>query len=147
MDKSTNRTYGNYIISLTVLLCFFFAPVSIIQAAVNGSVSIDNANPAQGTLLTATVSDIDGATGAISYQWKSNTINIPGATNQTFTTTQTEVGTTITVQATYTDDVASPESPLSAATAAVTNVNDSPTGTVTIDNASPTQGSLLTANN
>ena len=49
--------------------------------------------------------------------------------------------------ASYTDGHGTAESVSSAATAAVANVNDPPTGTVTIDDTTPTQGQTLTASN
>ena len=69
------------------------------------------------------MSDPDGASGAISYQWKANDgateINI-GTDSNTYVLTQAEVGKTITVTATYIDDQGGSESPASAPTAAVT---------------------------
>ena len=108
-----------------------------------GAVTIDNATPAQGDTLTASVSDADGATGAIAYQWKRDGADIAGATGNTYTTVQADVGTVITVTANYTDDLLTVESLTSAGTASVTNVNDA--GTVTIDNTTPAQGDTLTA--
>ncbi len=68
---------------------------------------------------------------------------ITGATGSTYTTTQTDVGAVITVVASYTDDQGTTESVTSRGTAAVTNVNDAPTGSVTIDNTTPAEGDLL----
>ena len=56
-------------------------------------------HPAQGDTLTANVIDPDGASGAISYQWFSDGVAIGGATGKTYTTTQADVGTIITVTA------------------------------------------------
>ncbi len=91
-----------------------------------GTVTIDNMTPAQGDTLTANVVDPDGATGAISYQWYRGASAIVGATSSTYTTVQTDVGSVISVTATYTDDLGAAETPTSAATAAVTNVNQTP---------------------
>ena len=82
--------------------------------------------------------DPDGTSGAISYQWFSDGVAIGGATGKTYTTTQADVGTIITVTALYTDDLGTVESLTSAPTAAVTNINDP--GTVTIDNTTPGPG-------
>ncbi|HNK51838.1 MAG TPA: hypothetical protein PKX75_22855, partial [Nitrospira sp.] len=49
------------------------------------------------------------------------------------------------VVASYTDGQGTLESVPSAATSAVTNVNDAPTGSVTIDDTTPSQGQTLTA--
>jgi Ca2+-binding RTX toxin-like protein len=63
-----------------------------------------------------------------------------------YTLTQAEVGKTITVTASYTDLLGTAESVSSTATAAVLNVNDLPTGSVTISGTA-TQGQVLTAAN
>ena len=59
-------------------------------------------------------------------------VNVVGATGTSYTLGDADVGHTIDVVASYTDGHGTPESVASAATAAVTNVNDAPTGTVTI---------------
>jgi hypothetical protein len=101
----------------------------------------------QGQLLTAsnTLADIDGL-GAISYQWKANGVNIAGATNTSFVLTQAQVGKAITVAASYTDGFGFAESVTSTASAAVANINDLPTGGVSIS-GNANQGALLTAAN
>ena len=93
-----------------------------------GTVVIDNLTPAQGDTLTASVSDPDGSTGAVAYQWYRDGVAIAGATTATYTTVQADVGAIISVVANYTDDEGTAESLTSAATAAVTNVNAAPTG-------------------
>ena len=125
------------------------AVVTNVNDAPTGSVTIDNMTPAQGDLLTAsnTLADADGLSGPISYQWYRDGVAIGGATNSTYTTTQSDVGTVITTTASYTDDLGTAESVTSADTAVVTNVNDAPTGMVSIDNMTPAQGDLLTASN
>ena len=60
--------------------------------------------------------------------------------------TQAEVGKTITVTATYTDNGGSTETVTSAATGAVSNSNDPPSGTVSISGTA-TQGQVLSASN
>ncbi len=102
----------------------------------------------QGQALTAdtsTLADADGL-GTISYQWKAGGSDISGATSSTYTLTEAEVGKTVTVVASYTDGHATVEHVPSLATAAVANVNDAPTGSVTIS-GSATQGQTLTASN
>jgi hypothetical protein len=91
-----------------------------------GTVTIDNTTPAQGDILTANVIDPDGASGAITYQWFSDAVVIGGANDKTYKTTQSDVDTTITVTAIYTDDQGTAESLTSAPTSPVTNVNDAP---------------------
>ena len=113
---------------------------------VTGEVTISG-TPTQNQVLTAsnTLDDIDGL-GAITYQWKRGGVAISGATGTTYTLVQADVGSAITVTASYTDLQGTAESVTSAATAAVANVNDSPTGTVTISGI-PTQYQVLTASN
>ena len=82
--------------------------------------------------------------GTISYQWKSDGVNISGATSTSFTLTQAQVGKAISAKASYTDQQGTAESVTSSATAAVGNINDAPTGGVTITGTA-TQGQVLTA--
>jgi len=109
-----------------------------------GSVTITGI-ATQNTLLTAsnTLADADGL-GSITYQWKAGGNAISGATSATYTLKEAEVGKTITVVAIYTDGYGAQEQVPSAATAAVANINDAPTGTVSIT-GTPTQGQALTA--
>ncbi|RXZ32784.1 hypothetical protein D9O50_15410 [Oxalobacteraceae bacterium CAVE-383] len=102
---------------------------------------------AQGQTLTATntLADADGL-GAISYQWYADGIAINGATVDSFTLAQAQVGKAISVKASYTDGLGANESIASTNTAAVANLNDTPTGSVTIT-GTPTQGQTLTASN
>ncbi len=88
----------------------------------------------QNQTLTAsnTLADTDGL-GTISYQWFSDDKVISNATQTTYTLTQSDVGKKITVKASYTDNAGTAESIISATTAAVTNINDAPTGSVKID--------------
>ena len=65
----------------------------------------------------------------------------------TYVLTEAEVGKVMTVEVSYTDGHGTDEVVSSGATAAVANVNDAPTGGVTIDNATPSQGDTLTAGN
>ncbi|SVC49865.1 uncharacterized protein METZ01_LOCUS302719, partial [marine metagenome] len=102
--------------------------VSITDAndAPTGSVTISG-TAAEDQVLTASndLADED-VLGAITYTWSN------GDTGSTTTLGQSDVGSAITVTAAYTDGQGTAESSTSAATAAVANVNDSPTGSVTI---------------
>jgi hypothetical protein len=124
----------------------FVKEVANSNDAPTGSVTIAGTTT-QGQTLTAnnTLADIDGM-GIVSYQWQANGSNIVGATGSTYTLTQTEVGKTITVTASYTDGGNTAESVSSSATTAVANINDAPTGSVAISGTA-TQGQTLTANN
>jgi len=122
------------------------AAVANVNDAPAGTVSISG-TATQGQQLTASnsLADIDGL-GTIAYQWNANGTTINVATGTSFTLTEAQVGKLITVIATYTDGHSTPENVTSAATAAVTNINDAPTGTVSIS-GTPTQGQTLTASN
>ena len=77
-----------------------------------------------GETLTASASDIaddDGlANAAFAWQWIANDADIAGATGATYTLMSAEVGKTVKVRATFTDDRDTEETVLSDATAAVT---------------------------
>ena len=113
--------------------------------APTGSVTISGtATQGEGlTAVTSAVADTDGL-GTFSYQWKRGGTAISGATSSTYTLVQADVGLKITVTVSYTDDGGTAESLTSAETAAVANVNDSPTGSVTITGTA-TQKQMLTA--
>jgi len=112
-----------------------------------GTVTISG-TAAEDQVLTASnnLADEDGL-GTVSYQWLANGTAIANATGNTFTLTQAEVGKAITVRASYTDLQGTAEARTSAATTVVTNVNDAPTGTLTIGGftgANPSKGQTLT---
>ncbi len=130
-------------------LVFADATVSLVYNANNaptGSVTISG-TAIQGAQLTATndLADADGL-GTIGYQWYAGGTAIAGATASTLTLAEAQVGKAITVTANYTDGHGTPESVASSATAAVVNVNDAPTGAVTISGTVST-GQTLTASN
>jgi len=120
--------------------------VANVNDAPTGSVTIAG-TAAQGQVLTAsnTLADADGL-GTIGYQWKADGANISGATGSTLTLAQAQVGHMITVAASYVDSLATAESVASSGTTAVANVNDAPTGSVSIAGTA-TQGQVLTASN
>jgi hypothetical protein len=123
---------------------------SVSNEAPTGSVTISGVAALNQTLTAAnTLADIDGL-GAVSYQWQVFTNNIwtaiSGAMTATFTLTETQVGKLVRVQANYTDGHGTAESVISAATASIANVNDAPTGSVTISGIA-TQNQALTATN
>ncbi|SJZ58793.1 Cadherin-like, partial [Oceanospirillum multiglobuliferum] len=109
-----------------------------------GSVTISG-NATQGETLTAshTLTDADGL-GTISYQWLRDGGGIDGATGDSYTLTQTDVGQQISVKANYTDLQGTAETQTSSATTTVANVNDSPTSNVSISGIAK-QGEILTA--
>ena len=121
------------------------AAVTSVNSAPTGGVSLTGAAE-QGSVLTADTSslaDADGA-GALSYEWKADDVAITGATGESYTLTQAEVGKAITVSVSYTDNGGTAEKVQSAVTAAVTSVNSAPTGDVSLTGTAE-QGSVLTA--
>ena len=103
--------------------------------------------PTQGQILTATnnLADANGM-GTVSYTWYADGAEISGATGNTFTLTQAQVDKKMTVTARYFDGQNTAESVTSSQTAKVANINDAPTGLVTITGTA-TQGQVLTASN
>ena len=87
------------------------------QPTITGTARVDE-------MLTASASDIaddDGLTNAtFAWQWIADDADIAGATEATYTLTSAEVGKTVKVRATFTDDRGTEETVLSDATAAVT---------------------------
>ena len=141
-DFSGNNYAGTTTYDFTSEPSYF----NLVNHSPAGSVTISGI-PKQGQTLTATntLYDLDDL-GIISYQWKANNINISGATSSTFTLTQAQVGKAISVEARYTDQMGSPEAVISIPTSIIENVNDLPTGTITISGI-PRQGQTLTASN
>lgn len=88
----------------------------------------------QGAMLTAsnTIADGNNISTTINYQWRRNGTDISGATSDTYTLTQSDVGEVISVVASYTDDDGYSHTVTSDDTTAISNLNDDPTGTVTI---------------
>lgn len=93
---------------------------------------------------TQNLSDAEGL-GSFSYQWLANGRNIAGATDSRYRLTETEVGKTISVNLSYTDGKGTAERVSSPETSPVLNINDAPSGAVTL-NGRPELGQMLTAN-
>ncbi len=130
---------------------------SVASAGV-GPIADDNNNPPTGSvtiagtaaedeILTAShnLADEDGL-GPIGYQWQRGGADIPGAVGVTYTLVQADVGSVVRVVAGYTDGQGTAESVASTPTAAVVNVNDLPTGAVTIA-GTVTEDEILSASN
>ena len=126
------------------------AAVTNVNDAPNGEVTIDGQATENATLTANTdnLADADGL-GALSYQWQrsndSSFENIAGETGNTYTLGDTDVGQTLRVQVSYRDQRGADERLISDATLVVTNVNDEPTGSVSIDGTAE-EDQILTAN-
>jgi len=115
---------------------------SLVNHAPSGSVTITGA-PKQGQKLYAghSIQDSDGI-GTVNYEWLANGQVITGISGNTYTPTQAQVGQVISARARYIDGLGNTETVTSQTTAKVANVNDLPTGTLTLD-AAPRQGQKL----
>ncbi len=123
------------------------APVADVNDAVSGSVAITGAAAEDQTLTVSnSLADPDGV-GDISYQWQRDGVDIVGATGDTYTLDQSDVGTQIAVVASFIDGGDTLESVASAATAPVENVNDAATGTLLSAPSDTGPGTVLTVNN
>ena len=125
------------------------AAVANLNDAPTGTVGVGG-TATQGQVLTAsnTLADVDGL-GTVSYQWQSSsdgtTWNNLG-TGTTTTLAEAQVGKQIRVVGSYTDGHGTVETVNSAPTPSVANINDSPTGTVSVAGTA-TQNQTLTASN
>ncbi|HJV02675.1 MAG TPA: choice-of-anchor L domain-containing protein, partial [Burkholderiaceae bacterium] len=132
--------------SISASQLFVVAPAITVPVnhAPTGAIAIEGvAQQGQTLSATSTLADADGM-GALSYQWLADGSAIAGATAASVTLTEAQVGKAITVLASYTDGLGNAEAVGSAATAAVLNVNDAPTGGIAIT-GSATQGQTLAA--
>ena len=98
-----------------------------------GTVSIES-EAIQKATLTAIALDEDGIGGKISYQWQADgkPIDNNRGKNKQFTLTQNEVGKRISVNVTYKDGGGKDEAIQSDNTITIKDVNDEPTGQITI---------------
>ncbi|HZX29574.1 MAG TPA: hypothetical protein VFF16_21045, partial [Telluria sp.] len=122
------------------------AATSAVGAAPNtapgGAVTVAG-TATQGQMLSAvsTLTDADGL-GTLHYQWLRGGVAIDGATVAAYTLQQADVGAAMSVRVTYVDALGHNESVDAAATAAVANVNDAPTGGVAVS-GTPLEGQTL----
>ncbi|WP_406645684.1 CHRD domain-containing protein [Aliisedimentitalea scapharcae] len=93
------------------------------------------------TAVPANTSAID--TSTIAYQWLRDGVDIAGATADSYSLTQNDVGQPVSVRMSYTD-TGGTQTVSSTPTAAVANVNDAPTGAPEISGAAHV-GNTLTA--
>ena len=127
------------------------AAVANLNDAPTGSVTVTGTASQNQTLSASnTLADIDGL-GSIGYQWQSSTdgsnwSDVAGASSSSFTLGEAQVGQQVRAVASYTDGHGTQESKASAATAAVANLNDAPTGSVTVTGTA-SQNQTLSASN
>jgi hypothetical protein len=117
-----------------------FGPIQNVNQLPQGTVTIaDNTTSAAVTAasedqvikIVSTLTDTDGL-GTLSYEWLANDTLITSQTASTLTLGQAQVGKTITARVKYSDGHGTPESVTSTNSTTVANVNDNPTGTVSI---------------
>ncbi len=108
-----------------------------------GSIAVSG-TPTVGEELTSSITDVDGVTGDVTYQWAAGGTDISGATSSTFTPTVSELGSTLTVSATYTDDQGFAEDIESSATDAVITTAENSAGAIAITGTT-TEGETLVA--
>ena len=111
------------------------APTAVVENVNDeplGAVTIIGiASEGQFFMGTHDLTDEDGL-GTVSWQWSANGTVLPGATSDEYWLSQGDVGDVFTVTASYVDGEGTAESVTSAPTSVVSNVNDSPAGSVTI---------------
>ncbi len=138
-------TDGNSIVAAT-------ATIDPVNDAATGSVNINDLTPTAGIQLSASslLADVNGL-GTVSYAWEASsdggsTWNNVGA-GLTFTPGAAEVGQSLRVVASFTDQGGTPETVASVETEAVA-ANNVATGAVTLSDLTPTEGQplSLTAN-
>ena len=91
---------------------------------------------------TSGIADADGL-GEFSYQWNRDGAAIEGATAETYTLSEADVGANISVTVSYTDGYGAAESVISAETSDIAKVNDAPTGSLIISGTAA-EGEILT---
>ncbi|MFY8328764.1 poly(beta-D-mannuronate) lyase [Pseudoalteromonas sp. ZZD1] len=120
---------------------FTESPISAATSAVErvnteGMVSISGV-PTVGKTLSAEITDVDGATGTITYQWFADSVALTGETASEFVVKQAQLAQVITVQVTYTDDNGFAEDNLSEPTQAVSEEAINIEGSINITGTMP----------
>lgn len=142
--KQLNSTASSYITDTTsgYLVLQVIVPPNI---APTGSLSITGSNTQGQTLSVASsLTDANGM-GVITYQWKVDGQAIAGANGSSLLLVESMVGKVISVTGSYTDGQGNLES-VTSSKGTVLNVNDSPTGALSIV-GNNTQGQTLSVNN
>lgn len=123
---------------------FSTASVTNAVGTPTGSVTISGtASQGQTLVVMQDLADADGL-GEFNYQWHRAGVDIAGATSSSYLLTQSDVGSAISVTISYVDGGGTSESITSNATAVVANINDDPTGQVSIS-GTPSEDEVLTS--
>ena len=83
------------------------------------TISASSATLIDGVELTASVSDADGITSEVKYQWNVNGFPITGATSALYFVSDVYAGSTVSVSAVYTDDAGFTETLISSSTSEI----------------------------
>ena len=113
---------GDLLGTLTVSFTVKSATAEVSNTAATGTPDITGTPQVDETLTadTSAIDDEDGLTNvAFEYQWIADGTDIAGATGSTYTLTSSELGKTIQVKVTFTDDAGNEETLTSEATVAV----------------------------
>ena len=110
----------------------------------NSKITIDG-NAIEGSILnlnTSRILDPDGL-GPISINWLRDGKIVNGATSEEYTLSQEDVGKNISAKITYVDGAGNTETLSSSSTSNIKNINDYPTGSITISGAAEKGSTLL----
>ena len=127
-ETSTDSFEFNVTNGLTIVLTGTFN-IAITPTNDGSSISFSGTETEDQTLSSSIV-DIDGVPGSVSYQWERSPngstgwTSIPGATNANYTLGDDDAGQYVRVTASYTDNQGFAETPVSAASGQIVNVND-----------------------
>jgi Ca2+-binding RTX toxin-like protein len=150
-DGSFTVTSAEGVATLRNVERFYFSDAALLADTIatyqaNGSISVSG-TPTQGQTLRASSSLVDPLDPrTVSFQWLRDGELIDEATGDAYTLKQADVGKAITVEAAYSTARGVNDTFISAATAAVGNINDVPRGRVTIS-GNTTEYQTLTAVN
>ncbi|WP_212612133.1 peroxidase family protein [Sphingomonas lacunae] len=125
---------------------------AVVPVAATGAPTISNSTPTEGEVLTVDLTTIVDPNGVINpaIQWQSSTdngvtwVDIAGATADSYTATQAEVGALVRVQVSWTDLAQTAEVLVSAPTAPVADLPEAATGAAIISDTTPAAGQELT---
>jgi hypothetical protein len=151
MDLGVGTTLGQYVT--------YKSPTSLSNQGLDGWFNVEinhpdygwipfSASPADtelhGRLIAANLDDILD-NHPINYQWFANDVAIKNATESKLTLSQAEVSKAITVKVSYTDGYGASEELTSSASDTVANVNDLPTGSVTVSGTATEDATITVA--